>query len=103
MVINANTAFAENVIYEEPLFVYPLLFYANKLVKISDKLYIYRQNNYGTMRNDMKAVETLFQHTQVQLMVWEFMKNTSYFMRRLSYIFFIHIYMKFLILQSKER
>lgn len=33
MVINANTAFAENVIYEEPLFVYPLLFYANKLVK----------------------------------------------------------------------
>ena len=42
-------AFAENVIYEEPLFVYPLLFYANKLVKMSDKLYIYRQNNYGTI------------------------------------------------------
>lgn len=75
MVINANTAFAENVIYEEPLFVYPLLFYANKLVKMSDKLYIYRQNNNGTMRNDMKEKETLFQHSQVQLMVWEFIKN----------------------------
>ena len=40
MVIDANTAFAENVIYEEPLFVYPLLFYANKLVKMADN-YIY--------------------------------------------------------------
>lgn len=41
-VIDANTAFAENVIYEEPLFVYPLLFYANKLLKMADKLYIDR-------------------------------------------------------------
>ena len=105
MVINANTAFAENVIYEEPLFVYPLLFYANKLVKMSDKLYIYRQNNYGTMRNDMKAVETLFQHTQVQLMVWEFMKNTSYFKEYYEEIelYFLHTYLYEILDFAKQR
>ena len=105
MVINANTAFAENVIYEEPLFVYPLLFYANKLVKMSDKLYIYRQNNYGTMRNDMKAVETLFQHTQVQLMVWEFMKNSSYFKEYYEEIklYFLHTYLYEILDFAKQR
>ena len=105
MVINANTAFAENVIYEEPLFVYPLLFYANKLVKMSDKLYIYRQNNNGTMRNDMKEKETLFQHSQVQLMVWEFMKNTSYFKEYYEEIklYFLHTYLYEILDFAKQR
>ena len=105
MVINANTAFAENVIYEEPLFVYPLLFYANKLVKMADKLYIYRQNNNGTMRNDMKEKETLFQHSQVQLMVWEFMKNTSYFNEYYEEIklYFLHTYLYEILDFAKQR
>jgi glycosyltransferase involved in cell wall biosynthesis len=105
MVIDANTAFAENVIYEEPLFVYPLLFYANKLVKMADKLYIYRQNNNGTMRNDMKEKETLFQHSQVQLMVWEFMKNTSYFNEYYEEIklYFLHTYLYEILDFAKQR
>ena len=105
MVIDANTAFAENVIYEEPLFVYPLLFYANKLVKMADELYIYRQNNNGTMRNDMKEKETLFQHSHVQLMVWEFMKNTSYFNEYYEEIklYFLHTYLYEILDFAKQR
>ena len=73
---------------------------------MADKLYIYRQNNNGTMRNDMKEKETLFQHSQVQLMVWEFMKNTSYFlksiMRRLS-CNFLHTYLYEILDFAKQR
>ena len=55
----------------------------------------------------MKAVETLFQHAQVQLMVWEFMKNTSYFKRLYyeeirSYIF-LHTYLYEILDFAKQR
>ncbi len=79
LVDSMQVQFAENVIYEEPLFVYPLLFAGKKYVTMPDYLYMYRQNVNGTMYNDMKAYETLKQHSEVQLKVWQFMKNTSYF------------------------
>lgn len=79
MIDNAGVQYAENVIYEEPLFVYPLLFAGRKYVTMSDCFYMYRQNLGGTMHNDMKAYGTLKQHAQVQHMVWNFMKNTVYF------------------------
>lgn len=75
----ANVAYAEHVIYEEPLFVYPLLFYAQKIVITNDIFYYYRQNDAGTMRNDMKQEETLRMHATVQLAVWNFMKQTPFF------------------------
>ena len=75
----ANVAYAEHVIYEEPLFVYPLLFYAKKIVITNDIFYYYRQNDAGTMRNDMKQEETLRMHATVQLAVWNFMKQTPFF------------------------
>lgn len=79
LIDNAGVQYAENVIYEEPLFVYPLLFAGRKYVTMSDCLYMYRQNLGGTMYNDMKTCETLKQHAQVQQKVWKFMKNTVYF------------------------
>lgn len=75
----AHTSYAEHVIYEEPLFVYPLLYFADKIVILNDAYYYYRQNDAGTMRNDMKQEETLKMHADVQLAVWNFMKETPFF------------------------
>lgn len=91
----ANVAYAEHVIYEEPLFVYPLLFYAKKIVITNDIFYYYRQNDAGTMRNDMKQEETLRMHATVQLAVWNFMKQTPFFAEYYEEIklYFLHTYL----------
>lgn len=46
---------------------------------ISDPLYVYRQNEAGTMWQNMKQADTLFDHAKVQQMVWRFMKGTEFF------------------------
>lgn len=79
MVRQAGAAYAEHVVYEEPLFVYPLYFYADCIAIMSEPLYVYRQNESGTMYSDMKSRATLLEHTQVQLAVWNFMKKTDLF------------------------
>lgn len=91
----ANVTYAEHVIYEEPLFVYPLLFYAKKIVITNDIFYYYRQNDTGTMRNDMKQEETLRMHATVQLAVWNFMKQTPFFAEYYEEIklYFLHTYL----------
>lgn len=95
MIQEAQVAYAEHVIYEEPLFVYPLLFYANKIVILNDIYYYYRQNDSGTMRNDMKQKETLQMHADVQLAVWRFMKQTPFFKEYYEEIklYFLHTYL----------
>jgi len=94
MVREANVAFAEHVIYEEPLFVYPLLFQAKTIVTVSDAFYMYRQNMSGTMRKDMKDKNTVKQHAQVQLLTWKFVKEREYFTRFYEEIklYFLHTY-----------
>lgn len=101
----AGVQFAEHVIYEEPLFVYPLLFYGSRFAIIPDRLYIYRQNSTGTMRNDMKAYDTLLQHASVQLAVWDFMKNTEYFKEYYEEIklYFLHTYFYETLYFAKQR
>ena len=91
----ANVTYAEHVIYEEPLFVYPLLFYTKKIVITNDIFYYYRQNDTGTMRNDMKQEETLRMHATVQLAVWNFMKQTPFFAEYYEEIklYFLHTYL----------
>jgi len=79
LVQKAGVRFAEHVVYEEPLFVYPLLFYGERFAVISDPLYVYRQNEAGTMWQNMKQADTLFDHAKVQQMVWRFMKGTEFF------------------------
>ncbi|MEG0962475.1 MAG: glycosyltransferase family 2 protein [Lachnospiraceae bacterium] len=94
MIVKAGVTYAEHTPYEEPLFVYPLLFCGTTFVVISDRLYDYRQNREGTMHRDMKEIETLYQHAQVQLEVWNFMKKTVYFLEYQEEIefYFMHTY-----------
>jgi glycosyltransferase involved in cell wall biosynthesis len=95
LVERAGVHYAEHVMYEEPLFVYPLLFYGTCYVTMPDRLYIYRQNQLGTMRKDMEAKQTLLQHAQVQLDVWNFMKQTEFFQPFYEEIkmYFLHTYL----------
>lgn len=79
MIEEAGVLYAEHVIYEEPLFVYPLLFWGRRYTLMRERLYIYRQNPIGTMQQDMRAGETIYMHADVQLAVWNFMKQTKYF------------------------
>lgn len=95
MLEKAGVQFAEHCIYEEPLFVYPLLFYLRRAVILPDYLYVYRQNISGTMRNDMKDRQTLMQHAKVQLAVWNFMKTTPFMQEYAEEIkaYFLHTYL----------
>ena len=102
---SAGVKYAEHVIYEEPLFVYPLLFYGTKYVLMSDKFYFYRQNEQGTMYSDMEQVNTLRMHMQVQLAVWNFMKKTPYFEKYYEEIklYFLHTYFYETLYFAKQR
>lgn len=79
LVERANVRFAEHVDYEEPLFVYPLLYYGKRFAVMPDKLYVYRQNDTGIMWKDLQRADTLIDHVRVQYKVWQFMKHTEYF------------------------
>lgn len=105
LIKNAGVKYAEHVIYEEPLFVYPLLFYGTKYVLMSDKFYFYRQNGHGTMYSDMEQVNTLRMHMQVQLAVWNFMKKTPYFEKYYEEIklYFLHTYFYETLYFAKQR
>lgn len=105
MVVESGAQYAEHVIYEEPLFTYPMLFYGKCFSIMPDELYIYRQNVAGTMRNDMKAKETLLQHATVQLMVWKFMKQTVFFKDFYEEIklYFLHTYLYEILDFAKQR
>lgn len=94
MLQQSKVRFAEHVIYEEPLFVYPLLFYGTIFSIMNETFYFYRQNEGGTMRNDMKQFETLHMHMQVQLATWDFMKQTPFFSDYYEEIklYFLHSY-----------
>jgi len=95
LVKKAGVAYPEHVMYEEPLFVYPLLFYADCLVVSDEQLYFYRQNPTGTMYSAMKEANTLAQHGQVQLQLLHFMQKTPFYedYKDEIYLNFIHSYL----------
>ena len=64
--------FAEHVVYEEPLFVYPLLYFANKISVITNQYYIYQVNETSTM--ETAAYERLNDHMVVQKLLHDFMR-----------------------------
>ncbi len=91
----AGVLFAEHVIYEEPLFVYPLLLKVQRIVTMAEAFYMYRQNINGTMRKDMKDENTVKQHaksTVIDLAVCK--KKQDYFQRFYEEIklYFLHTY-----------
>lgn len=105
LIQQAGVRYAEHVIYEEPLFVYPLLFYGNTFAVMDEAFYFYRQNDSGTMRNDMKQFETLKMHMAVQLAVWNFMKQTPFFTEYYEEIklYFLHSYFYETLYFAKQR
>jgi glycosyltransferase involved in cell wall biosynthesis len=94
LIEQAGSRYAEHVMYEEPLFVYPLLFYGSRFEIMDAAFYFYRQNEAGTMRHDLKQLETLRMHAAVQLAVWNFMKQTVFFADYYEEIklYFLHTY-----------
>lgn len=105
LIDKAKVQYAEHVIYEEPLFVYPLLYYANTIVIVKDRFYFYRQNESGTMRHDMNEFSTLKMHADVQLAVWLFMKKTVFFEEYYEEIkmYFLHTYLFETLYFAKKR
>lgn len=105
LLLQAGVKYAEHVIYEEPLFVYPLLFYGHTYVIMNDVYYFYRQNEQGTMYRDMKDMSTLRMHMLVQLKVWQFMKKTPFFKDYYEEIklYFLHSYFYETLYFAKQR
>ena len=105
LIARAGVKYAEHVIYEEPLFVYPLLFFGKRFEIVPDVFYYYRQNLTGTMRSDMKQLETLKMHAQVQLDVWNFMKTTEFWQDYYEEIklYFLHTYLYETLLFAVQR
>ena len=68
----AGVRFAEHVIFEEPLFVYPLFFYAKKISVIPDEYYRYCVNDTSTMNSS--SSKRIGDHVAVQNMVYGFLK-----------------------------
>lgn len=95
IVRQAGVWYPEHVVYEEPLFVYPLYFYVSCIAIMKEPLYVYRQNESGTMYNNMKNKATLLEHANVQLAVWKFMKHTKFFHMYYEEIklYFLHSYL----------
>ena len=105
VIVKAGAVFAEKVIYEEPLFVYPLFFHCEKVLILDKPYYYYRQNNSGTMRSDMEKKNTLFEHPLVQKQVLETMKKTEFFTRFYENIklYFLHTYLYETLIFAKKR
>lgn len=105
LVESVGVRYAEHVIYEEPLFVYPLLFYGKRFEIMKESFYCYRQNDSGTMRQDMKQMSTLMMHANVQLAVWNFMKQTPFFDEYYEEIklYFLHTYFYETLLFAEQR
>lgn len=105
LVRDTKVKYAEHVIYEEPLFVYPLLYTGNHFTIMAEKFYFYRQNDVGTMRKDMKQQQTLMMHAAVQKQVWDFMKQTEFFKSYYEEIklYFLHTYFYETLYFAKQR
>ena len=67
LIKHANVHCAENMIYEEPLFVYPLFLYAERVFLCEESYYLYYLNPGSTVTS--KLGTRLLDHPRVQLMV----------------------------------
>ncbi len=62
-----EAAFPEGVVYEEPYFVYPLLFEARRFYSMEEGLYFYRRTGQSVTAQHMNEKNTLCDHPFVQL------------------------------------
>lgn len=73
LVLSHHLHFAENRFFEEPLFVYPAVFYADRLVFLKKEYYQVRVHDDSTMSG--KAAEHLMDHPAVQKELLDFLKE----------------------------
>lgn len=69
--------FTEGKAYEEPSFVYPLLFYAKRVYCTTEPLYYYRMHEESTMHKYVRLPGKLYDHAKVQLEVLQDIKSRS--------------------------
>ena len=67
LIEKAQARFAEHCVYEEPLFVYPLFLYADRISLITDALCVYNLHPDSTVTSVIG--KRLLDHPQVQLQV----------------------------------
>ena len=79
LIDKSGVYFAERVSYEEPLFTYPLNFYANSIAVSDIYLYYYRFNSEGTTVKQMKKLQSIVDHMAVQLETYETMCKTNFY------------------------
>ena len=79
MVKKANASFLQGMAYEEPSFVYPLFFYANRIYSLNADLYFYRLHDTSTMSSYITKPGKLYDHPFVQLSVYKQMRSNSDF------------------------
>ncbi|MCR5674238.1 MAG: glycosyltransferase [Lachnospiraceae bacterium] len=76
LVKDAGVRFAEHMVYEEPLFVYPLFLYANRVYLYKEGLYIYHLHEGSVVTS--RLGRQLMDHPRVQLMLlYDCMKRTD--------------------------
>ncbi len=69
--------FVEGCAYEEPSFVYPLLFYVKRVYCTEKPLYYYRMHEASTMHQYVRQPGKLYDHAKVQLSVLQDIKSRS--------------------------
>ena len=92
IIVQSGAKFAEHVVYEEPMFTYPLMFKVKRFPTLKTKLYYYRYNTNGTMLHEMNHMNTLTDHITVQTQLYKLMSNSEYYLDYKDEIelYFIH-------------
>ncbi|MEE3466913.1 MAG: glycosyltransferase family 2 protein [Eubacterium sp.] len=75
----AGCNYAEGVCYEEPLFTYPLRYFAERVAVTKIPLYYYHLNPDGTINQTMSDPSTIQDHLSVQLQLLEFMRKQDFY------------------------
>lgn len=88
-----NACFPEGVVYEEPYFVYPLLFEAERFYSMEDGVYFYRQTGQSVTSRHMDKKTILYNHPFVQLeLLKKLVSNKKYVERYYNEIEFHFLY-----------
>lgn len=98
MVRKANACFLQGVAYEEPSFVYPLFFYANRIYQLDAKMYFYRLHETSTMTSYITKPGKLYDHPFVQLSVYKQIRSNlefySIYKDEIDYYFLFTFYIE---------
>ncbi|MBR6228824.1 MAG: glycosyltransferase [Eubacterium sp.] len=79
MVSRSGALFAEGVCYEEPLFTYPMRYFAERVAVTDIPLYYYHLNPDGTINQTMSNPATIQDHLFVQLQLLDFMRKQAFY------------------------